>query len=176
MNILKNIIPRATKKNQFTLLVLPYDGIYEQLFPQHVVWTNPQLSIKPWANPPKPTPNLTYFKADNHNVSIPEYLCFDAIIVHDITRQYEIGQKISSMYQCPLFVVIHDSPKTKWEKHNIKNVSGKKVYCSQELAMSWEQYNGIVINYPTTRQIIFEDNWNTLFNNGEIQSHANLTN
>ena len=95
MNIVKNIIHRATKKNQFTLLVLPYDGIYEQLFPQHVVWTNPQLSIKPWANPPKPTPNLTYFKADNHNVSIPEYLCFDAIIVHDTTRQHEIGQKIS---------------------------------------------------------------------------------
>lgn len=161
MNIVKNIIHRATKKDSLTLLILPYDGIYEQLFPQHIVWTNQQLSIYEWENRPTPTYNFAYFNADNKNISIPEYLCIDSIIVHDTTKQYEIGQKIAYMYQCPIFIVIHQKPKNKWERYNF-SPCGKTVYCSQDLANSWNETNGTIITYPTNNEQEFLNKWENI--------------
>jgi hypothetical protein len=165
MNIVKNIVHRATKKPYLNILVLPYDGEYEKILVEnlpHYLYTHPTLSIKEWKNPTDSS-KIIYIKADKHNVSISENICLDCIITHNRTTQYEIAEKISSLYQIPIILVEHEKPPTKWIREQLKNRCSNIVYSNEEVAKSWGEFTTI-IEYPTNDMIDFTNKWNELIN------------
>ena len=167
MNLVDNLVYRATNKPHLNIFTLPYDGIYEKLFEQHNVYTHPVLSIKKWENP-KRQPNQVFFKLKNNKIMLEEHVCLDCVIVHNRTSQLEIGNIIATIYQTPLFLVEHEKPPTKWlKKQLVEQIKDEShitvVYNTEELANIWQEEKSLIIDYEMQTAESLKMLWTQLF-------------
>ena len=158
MNLIDNLVYRAITKPYLKIFVLPYDGEYEKQIGPHTIYTYPRLSVKEWASH-ELMPNYAFLTATDNNIAIPEHICLDCAVIHNRNFQYEIGLKISQIYQIPLFVVEHEKPASRWEIKQTE-VAGIRVYSSRELADSWKEESPIIIEYPGEN---LSSQWSKLF-------------
>lgn len=167
MNLVDNLVYRATRKSCLNIFTLPYDGIYEKLFEHHNVYTNPILSVKKWVDIPRHH-NQTFFKLKNNKIVLEEHICLDCVIVHDRKTQLGIGNIIATIYQTPLFLVEHEKPPTKWLKKELAEQIKDEphiivVYNTEELANIWNEENAHTINYEENTPETLIEKWTELF-------------
>lgn len=160
MNLIQNIIHRATQHYKFNVLILPLNGEYENLLAKtdNNFWCVPQLSLFKITQDFSEKINIIGVQYDMLN--LPDDIVLDCIIVHDRTKQYDIIKKLSTSFRIPIVIVEHKDIRD-YPPNVLNSTQGIEVYSNQKNMYQAQGLNHI--SYPDVNEKDFIEKWQNIF-------------
>lgn len=158
MNLIQNIIYRATKRTTFNALILPFNGHYENLLANsnNKIWCVPQLALTKIEE--DFSEKIYLIKIESNNLNLPNGILLDCIIVHDRIKQYNIIKSLSINFRIPIILVEHQNILDYPQDLRLSTPS-IEVFCNEK-----NMYNGgglNLIKYPEVED--FNEKWQNIF-------------